>query len=808
MRPVRRRPLAATLAASLMVAALAVAALPIVRVALSHGVDVASGSVAVTVDRQRLVHLPIAASHVVLHWSGSPDAQITVALGRSADRLSEEIPAGLADGSSEDGDLSYSEVIWADGARWARVTTDRPIEHLTVIAMDTDESRGIDQAGVVSAAVNQPAVITRAGWGANESYSENAGGYVRYAPAFNPIQKLIVHHTAGRNNDPNPAATIRAIFYDHAVLRGYGDIDYNYLIDAQGRVYEGRRAWISNPPANPTEEDLAGNVVRGSHARHFNDANVGIVLLGNFTSVLPTTAARTALVNLLAWKAERHGIDPKGASTYVNPSDGTTKYLYNISGHRDVNSTACPGQAFYNTFPKLRQEVADKIASTTGAAHDTKPPTAVLKRMATDPSGAHTLPFGLIFSEPVTGLTAADFAVSGSSTGWTVQSITGKASTYTVTLVADEGGGGPANGTVDLTLLADGVTDKAGHTGPTTDTEATVNFATDTVPPVGVLYAVATRGEPTGTSFGISVQFNEPVTGFDDSDVVVGGTSNDASPWTVETVYGSGANYNFTVDNPNAVGGTLTVQIATGTLQDMAGNPGAGSNVIQRTIDLTTPTAPTTSAPNVSIRSGTTLKGSALRVTVSWSLTFVGASGLKSYDVARSYDGAAFKTIGSGVTGTSIGWSMTPGHTYRFRVRARDNDGSVGAWMTGPTLKPALTQQSSSAVHFTGSSKTTRYSKYSGGSERYLGAAGAKATYLTTARSLSFVTTKSLIRGSVKIYIDGLLAATVNLHASPTTYRYVAFSRTWSSVGTHRITVVSVGTPVARLDVDAFGVIR
>ncbi|MEO5704028.1 MAG: N-acetylmuramoyl-L-alanine amidase [Candidatus Limnocylindrales bacterium] len=805
MRNARRRSLPATFAASLLVAAVTVAGLPILRAVISSGgVDVASGSVDVSVDNQRLVRLPIAASHVVLHWRGVPDAQISLALGRSPNALGEEIPSGLADGSGEDGDMNYSEVIWADGARWARVTTDRPIEHLTVVAMDTDESRGIDESGVVSAAVNKPAVITRASWGANESYSENSGGYMRFAPSFSPVQKLIVHHTAGANNDPNPTATIRAIFYDHAVLRGYGDIDYNFIVDAQGRVYEGRRAWVHTPLTSPTGEDLAGNVVRGSHAKHYNDATVGIVLLGTFTNVMPTTAARNALVTLLAWKAERHGMDPKGASTYVNPIDGTTKYLYNISGHRNVNTTACPGEVFYNTFPTLRQDVANKIAATTGAAVDSTPPSAALKSMATDPSGAHTLPFGLIFSEPITGLTADDFTVTGTSPGWTVQSVTGNASTYTVKVIADESGEGPADGTVVLTLAADAVTDKATRTGPTADAVATVNFATETEPPVAVLYATATRSEPIGTSFGISVEFNEPVTGFDIGDISIGGTSHAANPWMVELVYGSNANYNFTVSNLTAANGTLTVQIAEGALQDMAGNPGGGSNVITKTIDRS---APTTSTPTVALRANTRLSSTTQKVNVSWTGSDVGPSGIKNYDVARSYDGKAFEIIGSAVTGTTFGWSMTPGHTYRFEVRARDNAGNVSAWKVSPTLTPALTQQSSSAVTYSGSSTTTSYASYSGGTQRYLGAAGASASYTTTARSLSFVTTKSPTRGTAKIYIDGVLAATVNLNGT-TTFRYVAFSKTWSSVGTHRITVVSVGTPVARVDIDAFGVIR
>ena len=44
---------------------------------------------------------------------------------------------------------------------------------------------------------------------------------------------------------------------------------------------------------------------------------------------------------------------------------------------------------------------------------------------------------------------------------------------------------------------------------------------------------------------------------------------------------------------------------------------------------------------------------------------------------------------------------MTPGHTYRFEVRARDNNGNVGR-LEGrvDAAGPHLVQQTSSAVHF------------------------------------------------------------------------------------------------------------
>jgi len=88
-------------------------------------------------------------------------------------------------------------------------------------------------------------------------------------------------------------------------------------------------------------------------------------------------------------------------------------------------------------------------------------------------------------------------------------------------------------------------------------------------------------------------------------------------------------------------------------------------------------------------------------------------------------------------------------------------------------------------------------------------AAGAAAVFETRARSLSFVTTLGPNRGEVDIYVDGVFQTRIDLGDPTTTYRAVVFSKSWASVGTHRIRVVAVGTPGReRVDVDAFGVLR
>src|SRR5206468_4192906 len=66
-------------------------------------------------------------------------------------------------------------------------------------------------ADAAGAAVAQPNILPRSAWGADESLRFDSTGKETWAPTFWPIQKLIVHHTATRNADPDPTATIRSI---------------------------------------------------------------------------------------------------------------------------------------------------------------------------------------------------------------------------------------------------------------------------------------------------------------------------------------------------------------------------------------------------------------------------------------------------------------------------------------------------------------------------------------------------------------------------------------------------------------------
>jgi hypothetical protein len=314
-------------------------------------------------------------THIALHWRGRPAARVRVALSRDGRRFGAPRTVALDElGEQLHNGESYGAVTPAGGVKAVRVWSDRPLSRVSVLMLRDRGGRPRRQRLAGSATVSQPSVISRAGWGADESLRYDSAGKEIWPAEFWPIQKLIVHHTATQNNDPNPTATIRSIYYYHAVTQGWGDIGYNFLVDEAGNVYEGRHSRTYALGETPTGEDLNGNGVTGGHALNYNAGTVGIALLGTLTNQDATAAARDALERILAWKASAHGLDPQGTSLYTNPVNGTQKTFANIAGHRDVNSTECPGSVFYASLPRIRTNVAARIA---GTPPPPPPPTVV-----------------------------------------------------------------------------------------------------------------------------------------------------------------------------------------------------------------------------------------------------------------------------------------------------------------------------------------------------------------------------------------------------------------------------------------------
>jgi len=318
-----------------------------------------SGAIA----RVKTFRAPGTVSHLAVHWRGHRSARVRVALSRDGRHFGARHRVRLDElGEAAPGRETYGALMRARGARAVRVYTDRRLARASVLWL-TDRG-GAVRRSASAASVAQPGVTPRIDWGADESLRFDSTGKEVWPPAFYPVQKLIVHHTATQNRDPNPAATVRSIYYYHAITQGWGDVGYNFLIDEAGRIYEGRHTLDYPSGSSPTGEDAAGNGVTAAHASGFNSGTVGVALLGTLTNQDATPAARAALELLLAWESDRHGIDPQGSSLYTNPVNGTQKTFANISGHRDVGATECPGGVFYSTLPGIRSDVAALMTGT------------------------------------------------------------------------------------------------------------------------------------------------------------------------------------------------------------------------------------------------------------------------------------------------------------------------------------------------------------------------------------------------------------------------------------------------------------
>ncbi|MGH2462675.1 MAG: N-acetylmuramoyl-L-alanine amidase [Candidatus Limnocylindria bacterium] len=355
------RPLVAALAIALVMTGVA----PSAPAPSAGGIKTRVSEATHAVDGAHDFALPAGTTHVAVHWPGHHDARVEAAFSRDGTVFLEPVEVEHDEFGEAKGDgRTYGQVMVAGGMRAVRITADQTLADVSVLSMDAAGEIvaplgfGARAAGLSTI----PAVIPRSGWGADETIRFDSLGEERWTRAFYPLQKLVVHHTAGGNNDPNPAATVRAIYHFHAVTLGWGDIGYNYLIDEAGRVYEGRYTRDYWNGTIPTGDDAAGDVVESGHALHHNPGSMGISLLGNFTSQLPTPAARASLVRMLAWASATHGIDPTGSSTYVNPATGTTITTMNITGHRDYQNTGCPGAPFYALLPSIRSLVAAEIS--------------------------------------------------------------------------------------------------------------------------------------------------------------------------------------------------------------------------------------------------------------------------------------------------------------------------------------------------------------------------------------------------------------------------------------------------------------
>src|SRR5215203_813452 len=100
------------LTTALLAAGMLTALVPALPLEPAGPVDVHGREIQVAVSQQRIVELPLDASHVALRWTGAPEAQLTIAFGRSRDGLGEAVAVAVDDDADGDNGEVSSGVIW------------------------------------------------------------------------------------------------------------------------------------------------------------------------------------------------------------------------------------------------------------------------------------------------------------------------------------------------------------------------------------------------------------------------------------------------------------------------------------------------------------------------------------------------------------------------------------------------------------------------------------------------------------------------------------------------------------------------
>lgn len=153
--------------------------------------------------------------------------------------------------------------------------------------------------------------------------------------------KIIVHHTASPNtadlSRAHAYALARSMQRDHMDNRGWIDTGQQFTVTRGAWTLEGRHRSV---------EALGGGRqhVVGAHCTGQNPYAVGIENEGTYSTQLPPGPQYAALLELCVTIC----------TAYAIPA-------YAIYGHREFQSTSCPGDAFWPRLSLLRRDVAAQM---------------------------------------------------------------------------------------------------------------------------------------------------------------------------------------------------------------------------------------------------------------------------------------------------------------------------------------------------------------------------------------------------------------------------------------------------------------
>jgi hypothetical protein len=287
---------------------------------------------------------------VGLRWRGRSTLQAQVRTRRHGGRWTEWFPLPPSHGAGVPGtDPAFRGAAdelqprMRGAARHLRLRFVRALPH----APRAHAARERDRPRARASQTGSPPIVPRAWWGGDQVRP-------RARPLYGTVQAAFVHHTAGTIDyapEDSPGIVLGIARY-HRDYNGWNDIGYNFLVDRYGTIFEGREGGIEA-------------AVVGAQAQGYNDQSTGIAVLGTFSARPIDEAALDALARLIGWKLSLHGVPVEGAVTLISTGGAANRYsrgtpvtVERVCGHRDGDTTTCPGDALYAQLPEVRARAA------------------------------------------------------------------------------------------------------------------------------------------------------------------------------------------------------------------------------------------------------------------------------------------------------------------------------------------------------------------------------------------------------------------------------------------------------------------
>lgn len=152
----------------------------------------------------------------------------------------------------------------------------------------------------------------------------SAGPNLALINPMNGINRITVHHDGmppvTLHGTGQAADRIELIRRSHVENRGWADIGYHYIIDPDGRIWEGRSTRY-----------------QGAHVKYNNEHNLGVLCLGNFDHQQPTPAALATLDSFVAAQMNALRVG-----------------LHQVWTHQEIRPTACPGRTLQYYMERTR----------------------------------------------------------------------------------------------------------------------------------------------------------------------------------------------------------------------------------------------------------------------------------------------------------------------------------------------------------------------------------------------------------------------------------------------------------------------